>query len=114
MRAVKKTASYPKVSDEREKQASTVVDITQLYVKLKEKEEVFLSKVENEFFIFKPLGRKDWKDISLNSTLNQYQKEEVICEVCTVFPRITISKGAMPVSLLFYPTRSLNSLSWTV
>lgn len=51
-----------------------------------EYQHVSLVRIEEYYFIVKALGRKDYKDIMTNEQLNMYQKEEVVCEVCTLYP----------------------------
>lgn len=47
----------------------------------------FIDKVDNEIFIYTPLGRKDWIDICERTDLNQFKKEELICSLCTIYPK---------------------------
>ena len=61
-------------------------DITDIFFDLQEKyKEVFLFQYDNLVFIYKALGRKDYKKIC-ESDVNSFAKEEVVCSVCTLYP----------------------------
>lgn len=64
-----------------------IVDINQVYITLAEEHRnVFIQKIDNEIFMYRPIGRKEYRDIINEDRLNDFQKEEVICEVCTLYP----------------------------
>lgn len=88
MRAVKKsTQENNKIENKKDtEQRVKINEISELYYKLKEQEEVFMTQIESDIFIYRSLGRKDWKDIVINKDINEYQKEEVICECCVIYP----------------------------
>lgn len=47
---------------------------------------VYIFRTEEETFIFKSLGRKDFKSIFTNEQLDTIGREEVVCETCTLWP----------------------------
>lgn len=47
---------------------------------------VSLIQLDEAYFVVKALGRKDYKEIMSNDSLNEYQREEIICEIATLYP----------------------------
>ena len=47
---------------------------------------VFFSEIEDELFIYRPLGRKEFKDILSNQNLDDYEKEDTICKTVLIYP----------------------------
>ena len=47
---------------------------------------VFFSDIEDELFIYRPLGRKEYKDILTNQNLDDYEKQDAICKTVLVYP----------------------------
>lgn len=48
---------------------------------------VFFSEIEDELFIYRPLGRKEFKDILANQNLDDYEKEDAICKTVLIYPK---------------------------
>ena len=64
------------------------LDIMQLYLQLKDKyRNVFIYQFGDQVYFYKSLGRKDYKIISENRDLNDFQKENVICDHCVLYPQ---------------------------
>lgn len=69
-----------------DQQSVPMIDLTEIYLELKEKyTEVFMFQVDNQVFLYKQLGRKDYKDL-LEAECSDYEKEELICKECVLFP----------------------------
>lgn len=47
---------------------------------------ICIVQIEQHDFIIKALGRKDYKEIMTNLDLNDYLKEEAICEISCLYP----------------------------
>ena len=47
---------------------------------------VFFSEIDDELFIYRPLGRKEYKDIVTNQNLDDYEKQDAICKTVLVYP----------------------------
>ena len=47
---------------------------------------VFFSEIEDELFIYRPLGRKEYKDIITNQNLDDYSKQDAVCKTVLVYP----------------------------
>lgn len=47
---------------------------------------VFITKLGEEVFIYRALGRKEYKDILTDQRFNDFQKEELICNTCLLYP----------------------------
>ncbi len=74
-------------SETKEKQDSEV-SLSEFIESIEEKyRDYFIDKVDNEVFIYTPIGRKDWIDICERTDLNQFKKEELICSICTIYPK---------------------------
>ncbi len=62
-------------------------DITEVFIELQDKyTHVFIQKIENELLIYRALGRSEYKKILDDDRFNDMQKEELICQVCTLWP----------------------------
>jgi len=63
-----------------------VMDLTEIYLMLKEQyAEVFMLQVENQVFLYKQLGRRDYKDL-VEAECSDYEKEEILCKECVLYP----------------------------
>ena len=47
---------------------------------------VFFSEIDGQLFSYRPLGRKEYKDILTNENLNDWDKQDVICKTALVYP----------------------------
>lgn len=63
------------------------VDITELFIEFSEKyRNVFVYQIEENVFIYRALGRREYKDILLNEDFTDLEKEELICRQCLLYP----------------------------
>lgn len=63
------------------------VDISQLYIKLMgEYRNVYIEKIENTVFIYRSIGRAEYRKVMSEPQMDNMQKEEIICETCTLYP----------------------------
>lgn len=68
--------------------AQAPTDLNEIYGQFAEEyDQVFMQKVCDEVFIFKPLGRKDFKQLLDIEAIDDCDKEEVVCETCTLYPK---------------------------
>lgn len=75
-----------KVHNTNNQQDIPVMDLTEIYLALKEHHtEVFMYQVENQVFLYKQLGRKDFKDL-VEAECSDYEKEEILCKECVLYP----------------------------
>lgn len=64
------------------------VNLTKIYADLcKTNRSVISVQIFDEIFMFKPLSRMEYKQIVNNQDLNVVEKEDVICQVCTLYPK---------------------------
>lgn len=64
-----------------------MVDLTEIYLQLQsEYKTVFIYQIEGYIFIYRPLGRGEFKRLIQDETFNDMQKEEIICQACTLWP----------------------------
>lgn len=64
------------------------VDLTELFLQLKEKHRnVFIHQLGNIVFFYRSIGRKEYRTIVDDQLMNDFQKENVICELCTLYPQ---------------------------
>lgn len=47
---------------------------------------VYVYKIEDNLFFYRTLTRKEYKQLVSNEDLSDEEKEEVVCEVCTLYP----------------------------
>lgn len=62
-------------------------DITEIFLDLQEKyKDVYIVEIEDERFMYRPLGRREWCNICDTPDLSALDREEVICDICTLYP----------------------------
>lgn len=67
-------------------QQDAYIDLTELYIKLKDEyTDVFMFQIENQVFLYRQLGRKDYKDL-VELEITDYEKEEILCKTCVLYP----------------------------
>lgn len=65
----------------------TQADFTNLLKSLKEEyKTIFIYQFGEQVFIYRPIGRKEYKDLILNPQLTDQEKEERECSICTLWP----------------------------
>lgn len=47
---------------------------------------VFFSEIDGQLFAYRPLGRKEYKDIVTNDNLDEWSKQDAICETALIYP----------------------------
>lgn len=64
------------------------IDLTEIFFQLKEQyRNVFMQQFGANVFFYRSIGRKEYRTIIDDNVLNDFQKENVICELCTLYPR---------------------------
>ena len=64
------------------------VDLTDIFFDLKEKHRnVFIQQFGSLIIIYRSIGRKEYRTIVDDKIMNDFQKENVICEICTLYPQ---------------------------
>lgn len=63
------------------------VDLMKIYLDFAQKyDNVFIFQADEKVFIYRSLGRGEFKKIVDDKRFNDYQKEEVICSQCLLYP----------------------------
>lgn len=63
------------------------VDLTALYFQFKEEyRNIFMHQIDNDVFIYRTLGRAEYRAISENEAIDDMDREEVICKACVLHP----------------------------
>lgn len=52
----------------------------------KKYEAVFFSEIEGQIFIFRPLTRKEYRDVLENQNMDDYSKQDTICKQVLLYP----------------------------
>lgn len=78
----------PKIKDgNANKRQDALVDINEIYSNLLENyPNVFVQKIEDIVFMYRPIGRKEYRQVLESNEVNDLEKEEIICEICTLWP----------------------------
>ena len=69
------------------------------------KEEVYLTEFEEEVFLWRPITRKEYKQVMKVQNADSFYKEERICEACILYPKgynfmaMTAGKAGIPTLL---------------
>jgi hypothetical protein len=48
--------------------------------------EIYIAEINDELYIFRPLNRYEYKQIMATPNLDPLQREEIIVEICTLYP----------------------------
>lgn len=76
-----------KISKDNVHTINNNVDIMALIEKFQEEfEEVYWNTIENITFIYRPLGRLEYKQI-ISSDIEDIEKEDVVCKACLLYPK---------------------------
>lgn len=66
---------------------SKAVDVGQILLRL---QQIYHSlntyQFNDQVFIYRPVGRKEYKNLYLNNQLDEVTKEEVLCKMCVLYP----------------------------
>lgn len=64
------------------------VDITEIFITLKEQyRNVFVHQFGDLVIFYRSIGRKEYSTIVEDKLMNDLQKENVMCELCTLYPK---------------------------
>jgi hypothetical protein len=69
------------------------------------REEVYLTEFEEEIFLWRPITRKEYKQVMKVQNADSFYKEERICEACILYPQnynfmqMTAGKAGIPTLL---------------
>lgn len=72
------------------------------------KDEVYLSEFDDEVFIWRPMSRKEYKQVMKIQSADSYYKEERICETAVLYPenynfmQMTNGKAGIPTLIAEY------------
>lgn len=62
-------------------------DLTRIFLTLKDKyRNVFMERIGEQVFFYRSIGRKEYRLIIEDPDLNDLQKENVMCDVCVLWP----------------------------
>lgn len=65
----------------------TVYDYTEMFVKFSEKyRNVFMVQIKDEVFIYRAIGRAEYREITESRKFSELKKEELICSQCLLYP----------------------------
>lgn len=63
-------------------------DITRILLRLrKDYKTLYTYQFENEVFIYRPIGRREYKEVFLNDRIDDATKEEALCSICVLYPQ---------------------------
>jgi hypothetical protein len=62
-------------------------DLTEIFLSLQEdNRNVFVYQADTEVFFYRPLGRSEYKKIAKDERFTDFDREELFCQVCTLYP----------------------------
>lgn len=78
-----------KVSENNKKELhNEPVDLLSLLSEFQEEyRNVFIKQIDNDVFIYRSLGRSEYKRLLMEEDIDPYTKQDIICEVCTLWPK---------------------------
>lgn len=67
--------------------ANNVLDLSELIERVKDKyKNIYIFQFEEQVFVYHSVGRKDYKNLIANGELDEQEKEETLCKLCTIWP----------------------------
>ncbi len=70
-----------------QKDQVTNQDLTEMFARFQEENRnVFLEQFQDQIFFYRALGRSEYKNILIDDRFNDMQKEELICQLCVLWP----------------------------
>ena len=76
-----------KITNEMQSTSDNGIDYNELYFRLSEQyRSIFMTKYDDTVFIYRPLGRGEFKEIMSDTTHNDFIKEEMLCVQCVIYP----------------------------
>lgn len=73
------------IEDESPKEEQ--IDIFSILADFQEKyRNVSACELKGKYYIFRALGRKEYRDLLSDKRINDFEKEEVLCEICLLYP----------------------------
>ena len=68
--------------------ANQETDITRILLRLrKDYKTLYTYQFEEKIFIYRPVGRKEYKELFLNDRIDDISKEEILCGMCVLYPQ---------------------------
>lgn len=66
---------------------NNVLDLSDLIERVKDKyKNIYIFQFEEQVFVYHSVGRKDYKNLLANEGLDEQEKEETLCKLCTIWP----------------------------
>ena len=66
---------------------NNVLDLSDLIERVKDKyKNIYIFQFEEQVFVYHSVGRKDYKNLLANGELDEQEKEEMLCKLCTIWP----------------------------
>lgn len=63
-------------------------DLTRIFLELKDKHRnVFMEQIDSQVFFYRSIGRKEYRLVIEDKDMNDFQKENVICDICVLWPQ---------------------------
>ncbi len=63
------------------------VDIGQILLRLQQNyHSLYTYQVDNQVFIYRPVGRREYKNLYLSDKWDDISKEEILCQLCVLYP----------------------------
>ena len=64
---------------------NNVLDLSDLIERVKDKyKNIYIFQFEEQVFVYHSVGRKDYKNLIANEGLDEQEKEETLCKLCTI------------------------------
>lgn len=75
------------MADSKTKDSAQEINIEELVAKYVDQyENIVASKIDNEFFLYRVLGRAEYKAIYEDDQFTQLEKENLVIQTCLVYP----------------------------
>jgi hypothetical protein len=74
-------------NDNHEQSQQQVQDLTEIFMNLqKEYHTIYIHQIDDQVFMYRPLGRSEFKRLIEDERFNDMQKEEIVCQACVLWP----------------------------
>jgi len=76
-----------KLNNDNQQKKQQMQDLTEVFLTLKKQyKNIYIHQIEDQIFIYRPLGRAEFKQLVRDDNFSDLEKEEIVCQACVLWP----------------------------